>query len=142
MEKNNGGVISVLESREQIDKIKTFYKDEYQKIKDEQKEQLSEYRKNKWKITFGSLGIKAGLTFSPKPIKIFGKIFTNIFSAISKKVIDIKEKIYKRKVEKRLKKLDADFMNLDGEFRAFSIDNYATVEELEDEKVEDVAFAK
>lgn len=134
MEINNKevGVIGILESRETVQSIKNYYQKEYQKIKDEQRDTNSKYFKNKWKVRLGQFALNVGLTFQRIPIRILGKLATNLIGGITKKVMQIKNKIYNKSVDRRLKQLEADFINLDGEFKQFVIENNTEIEEIKD----------
>lgn len=134
MEINNKevGVIGILESRETVQSVKNYYQKEYQKIKDEQWDTNSKYFKNKWKVRLGQFALNVGLTFQRIPIRILGKLATNLIGGITKKVMQIKNKIYNKSVDRRLKQLEADFINLDGEFKQFVIENNTEIEEIKD----------
>ena len=129
METNSYGIIGIEEPRDIVEELKDYYKQEYKKIKEEQKNTNDNYKKNKWRVRLGQIGLNIGFLFTSRPVKVIGGITSNLALGITQKVMKTKNKMYNKEVEERLKKLEADFINLDGDFKQFAIENDVLIEE-------------
>lgn len=137
METDNSGVIGFYESRENIDKMKQYYREEYKKLVDKEKKADSDLFHNKWKVRFGSFAVRVGLIFRPNSLaKSLTRIGTHAFSFLSQKIMKWKNKKDKEKYKKQRDQLTADFINAEGEFAQFSVNNDTTFEPI-DEKEEE-----
>ena len=132
----NKGIVVINESREKMEEMKAFYEHEYRRIEKEQRENNKEYRKNKWKVRLGSIGLHIGLTFTKGSVKTIGRIATSIASFFTKKILKYKNKIDQKKYEEQKERLTACFVNGEGIFAEFDTVNDSTIEEINEEENE------
>ena len=140
METGNSGLIGYSETRTNINAMKDYYKKEYKKIIDKEKKADSDLFRNKWKIRFGSFATRLSLTFTTSgTTKAISKLGVRAISFLAQKVMNIKNKIDKKKYKKQKDQLTADFINAEGEFKQFYVVNPTTIEEFHEE-VEEKGF--
>lgn len=136
METGNSGVIGYTETRTNINAMKEYYRQEYQKIVDKERKADKDLFRNKWKVRLGSFATRIGLTFSPSKTKVIAKLSSHALSFIVRKGMDIKNKIDKKRFQKQKDKLTADFINADGDFKQFDVVNPTTIEEIHENEEE------
>ena len=135
METDNSGIIGYSETRININAMKEYYRNEYKKIIDNEKEADSKLFRNKWKIRFGSFAARVGLTFHPNnAYKTLSKLGTRFGSFLIQRIMELKNKSDKRKFKKQRDQLTADFINAEGKFKEFDTISPATVVENEYEE--------
>ena len=122
MELGNRGILVIQEKRENLDKMKKFYQEEYRKLVQNEKKNNWNYFVNKWKVRFGTLGCNIGLFFAPKATRTLGRLGVNIGSFIVQKYMKYKNKKENEKLQKKKDELTANFINGEGEFKEFTMD--------------------
>ena len=129
-QESNLGVISICDSREVADALKKYYRDEYKRIQGEMRKKDFNYIKSRITIFLGHIGVNIGLTFASKPVKSTGKKVSSVLSGLFKLGLKIKHKIDKNKLKKQLEMLDANFVNLEGNFKEIAYDMSNSTGEL------------
>ena len=119
---NNSGILVVQESREIAQKLKDYYRNEYNRLKSEQKKNNISYIKKQIMVGIGNIGVKIGLLFTKKPVKKIGRVATNIATFVTSKILKYKNKQDNKEFDRKLKQLEADFLNCEGEFKKIAIE--------------------
>ena len=131
METGNSGIVGVVENRTNINAMKEYYRQEYKKIVDQEKKNDSDLFHNKWKVRIGGFLTRVGLTFQPNgTVRTITKLGTRAIGFITEKVMKLKNKYDKEKLERQKEKLTADFINAEGVFKEFNASIKAEIEEI------------
>ena len=144
METGNSGIIGVTETRTNINAMKDYYRQEYKKIVDKEKKSDSDLFHNKWKVRLGGFTARVGLIFQPpSTVKTLTRLGTRVVGFIAEKAMKLKNKIDKKNYEKEKDKLTADFINAEGVFSEFNINNETTIEDINEyEETEEKGFRR
>ena len=73
-------------------------------------------------VGIGNIGVKIGLLFTKKPVKKIGRVATNIATFVTSKILKYKNKQDNKEFDRKLKQLEADFLNCEGEFKKIAIE--------------------
>ena len=102
---NNSGILVIQESREIAQKLKDYYRNEYNRLKSEQKKNNISYIKKQIMVGIGNIGVKIGLLFTKKPVKKIGRVATNIATFVTSKILKYKNKQDNKEFDRKLKQL-------------------------------------
>ena len=141
MVQDNLGIVGFSESRENLERLKRVYQEEYRKISEEQRNNNKKYIKNKWRVRIGEfLVTELGLVHTPMSVNVVGSIATGVTSKTTQLVMKIKNRIDNKKYKKQQDKLTADFINLQGIFQQYSVQNNSQMEPIQEFDIEEKGF--
>jgi len=133
VETDNCGIIGLQDERKVINAMKEYYRTEYRNLLNKERKLDWDLFCNKWKVRFGFFATRIGLTFSTKGFtRAISKAGTIVVSRLTERIMKWKNKRDKAKLKKQKDQLTADFINMDGNFKQFSIINPTTIESIEE----------
>ena len=137
MVQDNLGIVGFSDSRKNVEQLKKRYQEEYKRICQQEKETNKLYFKNKWKVKIGEfIATQVVFPHTPIGIVVVGSIVTGIGSKTTQLVMKIKNKLDKKKYKKQKAILTADFINADGIFKEFSVENNTSIENMNEYEIE------
>lgn len=143
MEIGNNGIIGLYDSSLNVQRMKEYYEEEYKKIEKEENLTEKKYKRNKWKVRFGTALCHLGFNFTPKKYRFLGKLGIDIGGLIAQRSLYKKNKKAKKEFQEQKDKLTADFINAEGIFTEFNVNDMDfSIEEIKDLEPIEQSFSK
>lgn len=143
VETDNSGIIGLNESRANISAMHDRYREEYLKLVNESKSTEESYKRNKGILSIGKNSLLVFFKFISRKYRFLGKTGTRFVSFVADKVMERKNKKNEEELQRKKDKLTADYINGEGIFASYEInDPDLVIESIDKMEKDDIEYSK